>query len=358
MRKIQVETSRRYDVLMNSGLLKDAGKLIQEIGRGEKICLVSDINVYEIFGETLVNSLEHSGFEVYKILFPPGEKTKSIFCLERILEYMAENEFSGTDLLVGLGGGVIGDLTGFAAATFLRGIDFVQIPTTLLAAVDSSIGGKTAINLKSGKNLAGAFYQPALVLFDSDTLITLPNDRYKDGMSEIIKSAMIADREFFEFIAAENIRSRQFITECITKAINIKSKIVKADEKDRGIRKLLNFGHTMAHAIESCSGYKISHGHAVAIGMTACARASEKLEWIKRPSSQRLSQVLEDYGINPSCPFQAHELTKAALRDKKRHGKTISLIIPLQIGECAIKEIPIENLEEFFRIGLEKYTDI
>lgn len=355
MERVTVHTQREYDILINNNILKDAGKLISNISEaasGKKICLISDNTVFDIFGDTVIKSLESSGFDVYKIIFPPGENTKSFYCYEKILEYLAYNDFSRTDLLLALGGGVIGDLTGFAAATYLRGIDFVQVPTTLLSAVDASVGGKTAINLKSGKNLAGAFHQPILVLFDSDTLITLPNDMYKDGMSEIIKSGMISDKKLFDSIAKSDNQSRQFILKCVISAIKVKRALVEADEKEQGLRKLLNFGHTMAHAIEICSEYSISHGHSVAIGMVTCAKAAEKLRMVNKPSSEILEKVLRGYGIDTSCPYNAYELAKVALKDKKRKGNLITLIIPLEIGECAAIDMEIDKLEEFFELGL------
>lgn len=356
MQRIKVNTSTQYEILMDSGLMQDVGYMISHVshaGETQKICVISDSTVFDIFGEDVVKSLEKAGFDVYKIIFPPGEETKSISCLEKILEYLAEKGFSRTDMLLALGGGVIGDLTGFAAATFLRGVDFVQVPTTLLSAVDASVGGKTAINLKAGKNLAGAFHQPKLVIFDSNTLITLPNDRYKDGISEIIKSGMIANSEFFYRIAEEKTASRKFIMECVAKAVSIKCKLVEADEKEKGQRKLLNFGHTMGHAIEICSGYKISHGHAVAIGMHAFAKAAEKLGKTKEPSAASLKRLLKGYGIETSCPYTPEELANVASRDKKRKGDDISLVIPRKIGECTIIDIKIKDLEEFFRLGLK-----
>ena len=355
MPNLNINASKKYSIMMESGLLYRLGELINQVERPGKVCLISDTTVYDIFGETVLAALKNNGFDVNVLILAPGEQTKSMSSLNRVLEYLAEREYTKRDVLVALGGGVIGDLTGFAASVYLRGISFIQVPTTLLAAVDSSIGGKTAINLKSGKNLAGAFWQPSLVVFDPDTVLELPEQQFKDGISEIIKTAVMGDAELFDYLqTVENPKIIDFVEKCVMSAASVKKALVEEDERDNDMRKLLNFGHTMGHAIEKVSDYSISHGQAVAMGMLACAKASFLKGWSNRDCAIPIWQVLDKYGIDPICPYTAPRLADAALKDKKRDGETISIVVPLQIGTAALMDIPIEELEDFFRLGLEK----
>lgn len=353
MPKLTVNASRQYDVLIDTGLLDELGDLIMEVETPKKVCVVSDTTVYDLFGQDVIMSLEDAGVDVNVVKLAPGEETKSLGNLKRILEYLAEHEYTRSDCLVALGGGVIGDLTGFAAATYLRGIPFIQVPTTLLAAVDSSVGGKTAVNLTAGKNLAGAFWQPSLVVFDIDTVLELPEIQFREGIAEIVKSAVIGDAKLFDYLqTVDNPRIVDFVETCVLASVRVKRDLVQADERDKGLRKLLNFGHTMAHAIEKVSDYSVTHGQAVAMGMLACAKAASAKGWSNKDCTKPLIQVLEKYGINAACSFSPDELAAAALNDKKRSGDTITLVIPLEIGNGALMDIPVEQLEEFFRLGL------
>ncbi len=353
MNKITVSTSVRYDLLMEEGLLQRSGEIAREVTGTCKACIISDKTVHDLYLEMTAASFASAGFDVRKVVLPPGETSKSLQSLEMLLEYLAQEQFTRSDILVALGGGVIGDLTGFAAAVYLRGIRFIQIPTTLLAAVDASVGGKTAVNLKAGKNLAGAFWQPSVVLYDPATAGSLPESIFLDGLAEVIKSGAIADNDLFTYVArGEEPDFTAFIQHCVDRSIRVKKDLVEKDEHDTGLRQLLNFGHTSAHAIEKCSGYKISHGHAVAIGMLISARAAHKLEWSRYDCSIPIRNVLEKYKYPMQCPFSAGELTEAALQDKKRRGDMISVVIPLKIGECALMDIPVEVLSDFFSAGL------
>lgn len=355
MPKLTIEASKKYDMIIESGALEKLGELILSVEKPKKVCLVSDTTVYSLFGDIALDSLEDAGFDVNVIKMAPGEQTKSMSSLNRILEYLAEHEYTRSDCLVALGGGVIGDLTGFAAATYLRGIPFVQVPTTLLAAVDSSVGGKTAVNLKAGKNLAGAFWQPSLVVFDMDTILELPENRFKEGIAEIVKSAVIGDAGLFDYLmTVDNPRILDFVETCVIASVKVKSRFVHADERDLGPRKLLNFGHTMAHGIEKISDYRISHGQAVAMGMLAMARAAAKKGWSNKDCTLPIGQVLRKYGIDPACDHDAAQLARAALNDKKRRGDTVTIVIPLEIGDAALMDIPVASLEEIFRLGLEE----
>ena len=291
MKKITVNASRKYDVIMEEGSLKKAGEYICQVlfssadgspskaPEGKKICIITDATVDKLYGQKdhdLWASLEDKSFDVHKYVFPGGESYKTLETVSGILEYLAENNFTRSDLLLALGGGITGDITGFAAATFLRGIEFVQVPTSLLAIVDSSVGGKTGVNLSSGKNLAGAFWQPSLVLFDPNVLDTLSYDLKLDGIAEAIKAGFIANADILSLIEEQNdLSDVSFLTYLAAMAVEVKRQVVEEDERESGSRQLLNLGHTIAHAIEKCSNYEISHGHAVAMGMAIISRAAD-----------------------------------------------------------------------------------
>lgn len=356
MAKILVNTPRPYDVLIEPGILRTVGPVLAEIKDPCHICIVADTYTHEKFNDIVEDSLASSGFSVHKTVFPRGESAKTMDCLQKLLEYLARENFSKSDMLLSLGGGTIGDLTGFAAATYLRGVEYMQVPTTLLAAVDSSVGGKTAINLSSGKNLAGAVWQPSLVLFDEETLESLPNDEFLSGLAEVIKTAVIGNATLFEYISTQGSHDFDlFVGDCVEESVKVKRDLVERDENDNDLRQLLNLGHTMAHAIEQCSDYKISHGRAVAIGMRACAKASWELKWSQDNCYGPINRVLNKYGFDLECPYDSEQLARAALSDKKRRGDIITLSIPLTIGECSLVQIPVTQLKDFFDLGLGIY---
>lgn len=352
---ITISASRTYKVITDSGLLARSGELIREaLGeRGEKLCIVADDQVTDLYAGTLETSLQQAGYETVTFTFPHGELSKNWKTLAELLEFLAENQLTRSDALIALGGGISGDLTGFAAASYLRGIQFVQVPTTLLAAVDSSVGGKTGVNLKSGKNLTGAFWQPSLVLFDIDTINTLPYDMLLDGVAEAIKAGAIADRDLFLYIQeTEQLTSQEAIAHLSHRAIEIKREVVEADERDMGVRQLLNFGHTIGHAIEKCSGFSISHGHAIAMGMAIVAKASWELGWSEEDCFIPIAESLRKFRFPLDCPFTAEQLAEAARNDKKRMGDSISLVIPVTLGNCSLKKFPVSDLEDFIKAGL------
>lgn len=355
MEKITITASKTYDVLTGSGLLPRAGAYIrQALGeKVRKICVVTDSNVAPLYSDALISSLEESGFVAVKFVFAAGEASKNLRTLSDLLEFLAQRQLTRSDALVALGGGVTGDLTGFAAASYLRGIPFVQVPTTLLAAVDSSVGGKTGVNLEAGKNLAGAFWQPSLVLFDTDTMATLSQDLLLDGAAEAIKAGAIADKELLSYIREKpDLKDPAVITHLSGRAIEIKRRVVQEDERDTGARQLLNFGHTLGHAIEKCSGFSVSHGHAVAIGMVIESRAALQFGWSREDCAAPLSEILKKFGFSLDCPYSASQLTQAALSDKKRQGDRLTLVIPVAQGDCQLKELPVSRLEEFIKAGL------
>ena len=323
--------------------LRKIGTALAEIQRGGKICIISDRNVAPLYMDICRESLETAGYDVREYVLPPGEASKNGTNYLRILEYLAAVPFTRSDGIVALGGGMVGDLAGFAAATYMRGINVYQVPTTLLAAVDSSVGGKTAIDLPSGKNLAGAFHQPKLVLQDRELLNTLPADVYREGMAEVIKYGMIHDRKLFEKLG-NPAEVRNSLGEVIETCVAIKKEYVEADEFDRGLRHKLNFGHTLGHAMEQAEGYRLSHGDAVAKGMYWITRISAEQGWCSRETLDVLEQLLRKYDFNLTLPENREEIYGLLCSDKKRQGDTIRMVIPEEIGRCSIREFCIREV--------------
>jgi len=343
MKTITVKASKTYDVIIGDGFFDEAGAMLRKAAGGQVAAVVSDKNVFALYGKRLTDSLEKDDYQVVKFIITPGENSKNTETFLRLTEFLAAEKLTRSDVVIALGGGVPGDITGFAASSYMRGTRFVQIPTSLLAMVDSSVGGKTGINLTHGKNLLGAFYQPDLVLCDVSLLSTLPEDVFKDGMAEVIKYGMIADRSLFETTPLVDI---------ITKCIDIKRDIVTQDEFESGKRKLLNFGHTVGHAIEKLSNYEISHGQAVSIGMVIETRVAVQLGICDESCMNELIKMLEQHGLPTSTHglpgktiFSSKELAEVCLSDKKRAGDSITIVFPEKIGKCILKEIPVDELE-------------
>ena len=345
MRTVQVTASRNYEVIIGSGLLPQLGEKARSLTKVKKVAIVSESNVFPLYGETAEQSLRDAGFEVISFVFPAGEESKSGETYLNILNFLAENQLTRTDLIVALGGGVVGDLAGFAAATYLRGIPFIQVPTTLLAAVDSSVGGKTAIDLPAGKNLCGAFYQPSLVLCDTDTLNTLPETIFRDGCAEVIKYGILYDPELFAHLQAKGLGfDRESV---ITRCVELKRDVVAEDEFDTGARMKLNLGHTIGHGVEALSHFQLSHGKSVAIGMAIVARSA-----CDPATRDAILNILNRFGLPVDTTSTAEELYTCALSDKKRAGGTVSLIIPRAIGDCAIVPTPVGDVKAFIEKGL------
>ncbi len=350
MQKVKVSASKEYNVYIGSGYLNTVGEKIKELKRTCRVVLVSDDTVYSLYGEAVKSSLINSGYSVCEYVFPHGEESKSMENFCKMQEFCAGNSITRTDLFVALGGGVTGDITGFVASTYLRGVDFVQIPTTVLSMVDSSVGGKTAINLNAGKNLCGAFYQPIAVFADCETLKTLPKETFNEGCAEIIKYGMILDKDFLEFLQNNDIREN--IEYVIKRCVEIKRDVVVRDEFEKGERKLLNFGHTIGHAIEKCSGLTISHGNAVAIGMVIATKGAYEVGMSEEDFSNILLPILIKNELPTRCDFSAEELYKASLSDKKRSLDTMSLIVPEELGLCKIMKLHVEDLQNFISKGM------
>lgn len=344
MTTVTVNASRNYDILIGRGLLDRIGEEIQKLGKAEKICIISESTVFPLYGERIAANLEEAGFQVVSFVFPAGEASKNGAVFLEALNFLAENRLTRSDIIIALGGGVVGDLAGFTAASFLRGIRFVQVPTTLLAAVDSSVGGKTAIDLPAGKNLAGAFCQPSLVLCDIDTLDSLPEDIFRDGCAEVIKYAMLFDPQLFEYLKKTGLGFDR--EKVIARCVELKRNVVKEDEFDTGTRMKLNLGHTVGHAVETMSHFSLSHGKAVAIGMAIIARAA------KCDGCGRLLGLLEQFGLPTETKFSADALIPCMLSDKKRSGGTVNLIVPRSIGNCDIVPTPVDGLKLILEAGL------
>lgn len=350
MGSVRIESSKNYDVIIEKGILDSCGEIIKKTAGGESVCVVTDDVVDALYGERCVRSLTAAGYRVEKFTIPHGEQSKCAAEFIRLLNFLAEKRFTRTDTAVALGGGVVGDLAGFAAACYTRGMKFVQIPTTLLAAVDSSVGGKTAIDLDTGKNLAGAFYQPEVVICDYGTLDTLPDEIFTDGCAEVIKYGVIADAAFFEFLKQP---VRENVEKIITRCVELKRDVVAADEFDNGIRFILNYGHTIGHAVEANSNFTISHGRGVAVGMCAEARAAANMGICGGDCAEKIEALVRAYGLPTRSPYGARELTEKALSDKKRRGGTIGVVVPTEIGACRVEKIPVEKLYDFIRAGIE-----
>ncbi|MBD5081884.1 MAG: 3-dehydroquinate synthase [Ruminococcaceae bacterium] len=349
MKKITVKAnSASYDILIESGLLNKCGQLISQVEKSRKCVIVTDDTVNGLYGDITVKSLEESGFTVSRFVVPHGENSKSHEQLIAIYNFLCEKDITRTDFLIALGGGVVGDLTGFCAATYLRGIDYVQIPTTLLAQVDSSVGGKTAVNIDEGKNLVGAFKQPALVITDTDTLSTLSEDIYAEGMGEVIKYGMIRSKALFEKLSEGN--SHKYIDEIIAECVGIKRDVVQNDEFDTGERMILNFGHTFAHAIEKHAGFgNVPHGKAVAMGMYMITLAAEKQGKVKKGTAEQLKSCLEANSLPCSYEISHEELYKLSVGDKKRTSNKIRVIICAEPGACEIVSLTLDEYHDLIQ---------
>ncbi len=353
---VHVHTQTPYDVQIGAGLTDRLADLLpadilQKGRRGAKAVLLTDEHVQALYGERISQNLIALGFTVLPVTVPAGETAKSGAQYLTVLSQLADAHVSRTDVLFALGGGVPGDLGGFVAATYQRGIDFVQLPTTLLAAVDSSVGGKTAINLPEGKNLVGAFYQPRAVIMDVETLDTLPAEIFADGCAEVIKYGMIRDEALFEMLASRPLPAcrddRAYVSRIIWRCVTIKEEVVSGDERDRGLRNILNFGHTVGHAIEKCSGFTVAHGRAVAVGMVMACRCAARAGFCEESVADRLQDVLRAYGLPTETRIPASSLASCLLSDKKIDGGSINLILPRRIGACEIVPHPVADLAAF-----------
>ena len=312
--EIPVRTRPPYTVTIGPGLLERCGMFLGKSLEPCHVAVISDSNVAPLYLQRTKDSLEKAGFAVSSYIFPAGEESKNLATLSGILEFLAGERLTRTDCVAALGGGVTGDMAGLAAALYLRGVRYIQLPTSLLAAVDSSVGGKTAVDLSAGKNLAGAFLQPAAVLCDTDCLGTLTPEFFADGAAEAIKTGVLCDEDLFALFEGPPLSpASPVLPEIIARCVRYKAGVVERDEKEQGERKLLNLGHTVGHAIEKCSGFTIPHGHAVAAGMAVMAQAAEALGWTQQPVAARIAACLEKNHLPTGTDFSPEALAEAAL---------------------------------------------
>lgn len=328
-----------YPIHIENGILAKTGELVSEVFSGKKIMIVSDDNVFPLYGEIITKALSDSGFECHSFVLPHGEPTKSFQSLPKIYEALINAKLTRSDLLIALGGGVIGDLAGFAASSYLRGIKFVQIPTSLLAQVDSSVGGKVAVDLSQGKNLVGAFYHPKAVIIDPDVLNTLPDHFISDGMGEVIKYGCIKDKELFELLCRhtsfDDLKPK--LTQIIARCVDIKRIVVEADQFDLGERILLNFGHTLAHTIEQHFNYeRESHGEAVGIGMYQITKIAEEKGLTTSGCAEQIKKVLEIYKLPDNSNLPIDVLTDAISLDKKNLNNHLNVVLLHDIGDSYV----------------------
>ena len=326
-----------YPIFIENGIIKKSGEHISQIFSGQKIMIVSDDNVFPLYGQQVMDSLKD--YECHSLVLPHGEPTKNFQSLPKIYTAMLDAKLTRSDLVIALGGGVIGDLAGFAAASYLRGIKLVQIPTSLLAQVDSSVGGKVAVDLPQGKNLVGAFYQPKMVLIDPDVLNTLPEHFIKDGMGEVIKYGCIKDGSLFDRLCAhssfEDLKPE--LPEIIARCVDIKRIVVEADQFDTGERMLLNFGHTLAHTIEQYYNYeRESHGEAVGIGMYQITLMAEEKGLTGSGCADQIKKALDIYGLPSSCGLPVTDLTKAITLDKKNLNGKLNVVLLKELGSSYV----------------------
>lgn len=342
-----------YDIIIESGSLEKIGRWVGGLWERQKILIISDENVAREYLEEVESHLRDNGFTITSYIIEPGEKSKSLERAGKIYDFLSKQGLTRSDGIIALGGGVVGDLAGFVASTYMRGIHFLQVPTSLLAQVDSSVGGKTALNTESAKNLIGSFAQPDGVLIDPDTLKTLEKSRIQEGIAEIIKTAALGDKTLWNLL--EDIKDEKelldHIEEIILACCRVKRDIVQEDELDHGIRLHLNFGHTIGHALEKISGFgSLSHGEGVAIGMNQITKISEEKGLTKQGTWLELKQMIEKFGL-PLFPakWPIEKIYQAISHDKKTRGEMLKLVILEEIGKAKIHSISREEIIEYLK---------
>ena len=345
MKRIAVNTSKSYDVLLGSGLIGRLPTLIAPLCQGRKIGIITDDTVERLYANKVAQDLSTAGYQVSTYAFPHGEGAKHIGTLSDILEFFAERHFTRKDIFLSVGGGVVGDITGLAAALYMRGIQFVQVPTTLLSMVDASVGGKTAVDLKAGKNLIGAFWQPSMVVADTLVIAQLPQDIFAEGMAEVIKSDLIANAGIVRRVLDGSLR--EHLHEAIESCIRMKQGIVEQDEYEtKGLRKVLNMGHTVAHAIEKMSGYKVSHGIAVGTGLVWEAKIAECLGLCNASLVEEIRQAVEVYNLYVDVPYTMEDMVEAMRSDKKNVDQNINFVFPITYGKWKERNLEQKELLE------------
>ena len=356
--ELKAETDRSYDVLVGRGILNALHREIKGIGNFSSYGLVTDDCVKTLVAEQLQANLSSHNIHSELLSFPPGESAKNMGIVLQLCEQLIARGFDRKSLLIAVGGGVVGDVAGFAAAIYMRGIPYIQVPTTLLAQVDSSIGGKTGVDLPTGKNLLGSFHQPLLVVSDPDVLVSLPVETRREGFAEIIKAALIADAELFSLLEKERAylleNDNEVLETIIAKAAEVKCRVVSHDEHESGLRRILNFGHTLGHAVEAASQYKLTHGESVAAGMGVAIRFSQEWAGLDRDEADRALKLIRGLGLPTELPKNIHSesLLSALEKDKKIHGNICHFVLISQIGKAVIQPITVEDLQR----SLDKFS--
>jgi 3-dehydroquinate synthase len=345
-----------YEIAIAPGGLAHLGNWMQPLSLGQKVLLVSNPMIFRRYGEAAIAALTAAGFQVIHYALPPGERYKTLASIQKIYDAALENRLERSSTVVALGGGVVGDMAGFAAATWLRGVNFVQVPTSLLAMVDAAIGGKTGVNHPQGKNLIGAFHQPRLVLIDPQVLSTLPPREFRAGMAEVIKYGVIRDAELFaQLEAAQRLDQQRYVSEellqsILTRSCQAKADVVSQDEKEAGLRAILNYGHTIGHVVESLTGYRVvNHGEAVAIGMIAAGQIAVELGLWEQAASDRQRVLIEKTGLPTQLPAGLDiEASLTALQtDKKVKAGQVRFVLPTEIGTVEVTDqVPAEVIRQ------------
>lgn len=357
MEQVRVELGERsYIITIDSGILNEIGSALLPFEFSPKLVVISNPVVFKLYGKAVIESLLEAGFDCSEVLIPDGEEYKDFFWTYHILSGLLERRLDRNSCLIALGGGVIGDITGFVASIYMRGIHFIQVPTTLLSQVDSSVGGKTGVNHMLGKNMIGTFYQPKLVWIDTDSLNTLPEREFLCGISEIIKYGIICDEELFSFMEQKRDKILKLdlsaLKYIIRRSCEIKADVVSRDEREAGLRAILNFGHTIGHAIETETGYRrYLHGEAVAIGMHFEAALSEKMGLLSKSQVARIKSLLDAYGLPSELPsdIDIDRLINHIKIDKKVEAEDLKLILPERIGKVIIERTKLTNLRKLLQ---------
>lgn len=348
MEKVTVNASISYDILIDRGIIDNCGEHIKKIKTKGKCAVITDDNVDKFYGERVMKSLKDAGIEAAKFVFPHGEASKNHSTLLKIYDFLAEKGFTRSDFIAALGGGVVGDTAGYAAATYMRGIDFVQIPTTVVSQADSSVGGKTAVNINAGKNLVGLFHQPRLVIADTETLSTLTPEFFADGMAEVVKHGMIKSAELFKLLSTQDIKEN--LVDIMKRNVTIKGQVVENDECEKGERMLLNFGHTLGHALEKYYNFTgLTHGCAVAIGMSTFTHIAERRGMCKPGVGEKLDALLTKCGLPTTDPAPMDELFKLSLGDKKHLANGMNIVICSDIGKSEVVKMSVDEYEKFLK---------
>ena len=358
-RTVRVGTqSRSYDVRIGAGNLVELGRIVRETG-AERACVITETNVGPLYAQAAEASLASAGVDVAeRLVFPAGEASKSLAVLGDLLEGLAERGLTRDDAVIALGGGVTGDMAGLCAALYLRGIRVVQVPTSLLAMVDSSVGGKTAVDLPSGKNLVGAFWQPGAVVADVRCLATVPHRLLTDSCGEVIKHAVLADPALLDELTERPLNGAETdeerLVDVVTRNVAIKRDVVDADEREHGLRQTLNLGHTIGHAIESASDFTLGHGSCVAAGLCMMARASARKGWCSDDTAARIERCVAAHALPTGCDLPADLLLHYMAHDKKRHGGSVNIVVPVEVGRVEVRRATLDELRELVELGREE----